>query len=80
MSFKFAVGQTVEYKPAQGTVDLFTVIQQMPEEFKAIDRKYRIKSVQEGFERIVMECDLTATDKPEKMYAVQAPNRRSGGR
>jgi hypothetical protein len=60
MSFKFAVGQAVEYKPAGAQVGLFRVTRQMPEEFQAIDRKYRIKSDHEGFERNVLECDLEA--------------------
>jgi hypothetical protein len=62
MGFKFTVGQPVEYKPAGGTVGLFTVIRQMPEEFRAVDRKYRIKGIHEGFERNVLECDLNASD------------------
>ena len=65
MGFKFVVGQPVEYKPAGENVGLFTVVRQMPEEFRAIDRKYRIKSNHEGFERNVLECDLSAADKPE---------------
>jgi len=60
MSFKFAVGQAVEYKPVGASVGLFKVTRQMPEEFQAIDRRYRIKSDHEGFERNVMECDLNA--------------------
>ena len=62
MGFKFIVGQPVEYKPAGGSVGLFTVVRQMPEEFRAVDRKYRIKSKNEGFERSVLECDLSASD------------------
>ena len=58
MSFKFSTGQAVEYKPTGGMLGLYTVIRQMPEEFRAFDRKYRIKSEQEGFERTVLECDL----------------------
>ena len=58
MSFKFSTGQAVEYKPNGGMLGLYTVIRQMPEEFRAFDRKYRIKSDQEGFERTVLECDL----------------------
>ena len=49
MTYKFAVGQAVEYKPTGAKVGLFKVIRQMPEEFQAIDRKYRIKSEHEGF-------------------------------
>jgi hypothetical protein len=44
MSFKFNVGQAVEYKPVGGIAGLYTVVRQMPEEFRAFDLKYRIKS------------------------------------
>jgi hypothetical protein len=79
MSFKFAVGQTVEYKPVGAKVGLFRVMRQMPEEFRSIDRRYRIKSEQEGFERNVLECDLNETTGPEENYAPMRPLRRSGG-
>ena len=79
MSFKFAVGQAVEYKPVGASVGLFKVTRQMPEEFQAIDRRYRIKSDHEGFERNVMECDLNETVGPEQAYAPSRPLRRSGG-
>lgn len=62
MGFKFAVGQPVQYKPAGENVGLFTVVRQMPEEFRAIDQKYRIQSIHEGFERNVLECDLSAAN------------------
>jgi hypothetical protein len=78
MDYKFAVGQTVEYKPIGGSVGLFTVVRQMPQEDGAIDRKYRIKNTREGYERSVLECDLTATENPESMYAVAGPLRRGG--
>lgn len=79
MSHKFAVGQAVEYKPTGAKVGLFKVIRQMPEEFQAIDRKYRIKSDHEGFERNVLECDLSASSRAEDEYAPLGPLRRSGG-
>ena len=79
MSFKFSTGQAVEYKPTGGMLGLYTVIRQMPEEFRAFDRKYRIKSEQEGFERTVLECDLQE-EKPESLYAKVLPMRRQGGR
>jgi hypothetical protein len=79
MSFKFAVGQAVEYKPAGAQVGLFRVTRQMPEEFQAIDRKYRIKSDHEDFERNVLECDLEAAVYAESAYAPARRLRRSGG-
>lgn len=69
MSFKYEVGQAVEYKPVGCNVALFVVTRIMPEEFQAVDRKYRIKSVEEGFERNVMECDLSPAALPENQYA-----------
>ena len=80
MDFKFAVGQMVEYKPiGRQQAGLFNVVRQMPEEFQAVDRRYRIKSAQESFERNVLECDLVAADKPPEAYAPLGPLRRSGG-
>jgi hypothetical protein len=79
MSFKYAVGQSVEYRPLCATIALFVVVRQMPEEFQAIDRRYCIKSAQEGFERNVMECDLSPSNIPEDRYDPPKPLRRSGG-
>jgi hypothetical protein len=79
MSFKFVVGQAVEYKPTGGMVRLYTVMRQMPEEFRAVDRKYRIKSEQEGFERNVLECDLRESELPQSHYAKVLPMRLQGG-
>ena len=59
MSFKFSVGQTVEFHPAGSkTKSLFKVVRHMPEEFQAFDRKYRIKGLESGAEWNVWECDL----------------------
>ena len=79
MSFKFAVGQAVEYKPPGGKVGLFKVVRRMPEEFRAIDRVYRVKSDSEGFERNVLECDLSERVNAEEAYEPMRPLRRSGG-
>jgi hypothetical protein len=49
MAHKFATGQAVEYKPIGAKVGVFRVVKQMPDEFGAIDFRYRIKSVQETF-------------------------------
>lgn len=68
MSYKFTVGQAVEYKPTGCGVGFFTVVRQMPEEYGAFDRKYHIKSEYEGFERNVLECDLTATFRSSVEY------------
>jgi hypothetical protein len=79
MAFKFSVGQAVEYRPIGAQVGYFTVVRQMPEEFQAVDRRYRIKSVHEGFERNVLECDLSPSIIPEEQYGPLKPLRRSGG-
>ena len=79
MAHKFYVGQAVEYKPMGGKVCYFTVVRQMPVEFQAIDLIYRIKSVQEGFERNVLECDLSPSVVPEDQYGPLKQIRRSGG-
>ena len=79
MGFKYAIGQPVEYKPLGANVALFVVTRLMPEEFQAIDRRYCIKSAQEGFERNVMECDLSPTIIPQEQYDPPMRLRRSGG-
>ena len=79
MSFKFTVGQAVEYKPTGAKPGLFKVMRQMPEEFRAVDRKYRIKSEHEGFERNVLECDLSEPTSADVDYAPIRRLRRSGG-
>ncbi len=78
MSFKFAVGQAVEYKPVGAKVGRFMVTRQMPEEPRSIDRRYRIKSEQEQFERNVLECDLNEATGADE-YPPMRPLRRSGG-
>jgi hypothetical protein len=77
--FKYAVGQAVEYHPIGANVALFVVVRQMPEEFQAPDRRYRIKSALEGFERNVMECDLSPSSIAQEHYDPPARLRRSGG-
>ena len=69
MGFKFAVGQTVGYKPAHGPISLCTIVKQIPQEDGQLDYRYRIKNQQGSFARNVSEHDLTATDKPENLYS-----------
>ena len=77
MAFKFSIGQAVEYKPRGQVAGLFEVIRHMPEEDGASDRKYRIKSLQEGFERTVHEFELQPADLTDGAYTVPAkPERR----
>jgi hypothetical protein len=68
MTYKFAVGQSVEFKPTRDKVGVFKVLRHMPDEFHAVDRKYRIKSEHESFERIVLECDLSASSMADYEY------------
>jgi hypothetical protein len=80
MAFKFFVGQAVEYKPLGNPAGLFEVIRHMPEEDSTSDRKYRIKSLKEGFERTVNEGDLSEADLREGAYPEPVKPPRAGGR
>jgi hypothetical protein len=77
MNFKFLVGQTVEFTPRGGKVGLFTVVRQMPEEYQALDRKYRIQG-QQGTEWSAFEYDLAASDKSPDEFAEPRPMRNTG--
>ena len=61
MSFKFVVGQAVDYTPPGEWAGHFLVVRQMPEEPPAVERNYHIKSDREGFQRNVLEHDLSAS-------------------
>ena len=63
MSHRFAVGETVDYRPTGGKLSAFRVVRQMPTEHLAVDLRYRIKSERETFERNVMECDLSSCQR-----------------
>jgi hypothetical protein len=66
MTFKFSVGQEVEYTPiGEKKAGLYTVTRQMPKEEQAIDLKYRIKSAAELYERNVLECQLNSQASAE---------------
>lgn len=80
MGFKYQVGESVEYKPVGAKLALFTVTRLMPEEFQAVDRRYFIKSVANGSERNVLECDLSRPALPEHEYDTKLVVRRFGGR
>ena len=66
MSFKYVVGEAVEYRPMGSKAGRSTVTRCMPEE--------------DSFERTVLECDLSATNIPLSNYAAVVPFRRIGGR
>jgi hypothetical protein len=77
MSFKFLVGQAVEYTPiGQKAAGLYKVTRQMPREERAIDLKYRIKSEVEAYERNVLECQLSSDVRPECEYVTSTPRLR----
>ena len=70
MSFKFFVGQTVEYTPiGERTADLYKIVRQMPEEEQAFDLRYLIQSESEAYARNVPECGLSSDVGPESEYA-----------
>jgi hypothetical protein len=61
MNFKFAVGADVGFNPPGKKPSKFKVLRHMPvEQQGSSTRKYRIKSLGEGFERAVSETELSA--------------------
>ena len=81
MSFKFLVGQAVEYTPlGEKKAGLYKVVRQMPLEEQAFDLRYRIKSDTEAYERNVLECQLSADVAAEGDYATMRSPRSRGSR
>jgi hypothetical protein len=79
MSFKFSVGQAVEYTPVgEKAAGLYKVMRQMPEEEQAFDLRYRIKSEAEAYERNVLECQLSSNVRRESEYATTKPRPSQG--
>ena len=79
MAFKFFVGQVVEYTPVGETkAGLYKIIRQMPEEERAIDARYLIKSEVEAYARNVAEYDLSSDVGPESEYTATRPRRPRG--
>jgi len=76
MSFKFVVGQRVEYKPlGERAARLYKIVSRMPKEENALDLRYRIKSDAEAYERNVLECQLSADIAAESEYPTTGPRR-----
>jgi hypothetical protein len=74
MSFKFVVGQAVEYTPiGKKKAGLFKVVRQMPKEDQAIDSYYRIKSETEAHERNVLECQLNPDPGADTSFTADTP-------
>lgn len=59
MTFKYPVGQLVEYTPPSEMPRLYRVSRQMPVEDAHIDLAYLIKPERQGLDRIVLECNLS---------------------
>ena len=79
MSFKFLVGQAVEYTPiGEKVAGFYKITRQMPVEERAFDLKYRIKSETEAYERNVLECQLSPDVRPECEYATTKPRPSHG--
>jgi len=79
MSFKFPVGQAVEYTPIGGkTAGLYRITRQMPKEEQAFDLRYQIKSEAEIYERNVLECQLSADVGAIGEYATPKPRLPKG--
>jgi len=79
MSFKFLIGQAVEYTPiGEKTAGRYTILRQMPKEEQAIDLKYIIKSEAEAYERNVLECQLSSDVGPESEYTTIKPRLSRG--
>ena len=79
MSFKFFVGQAVEYTPVgEKTAGLYKIVRQMPEEEQAFDLKYLIKSEAEAYERNVLECQLSSNVRADSDYTMTKPCRSQG--
>ena len=81
MSFKFLVGQAVEYTPiGEKKAGLYKITRQMPEEQQATDLRYRIKSESEVYERNVPECQLSSDVGAESEYIAVKPRPSQGSR
>ena len=79
MSFKFFVGQAVEYTPiGERTAGLYKIIRRMPQEEQAFDLRYRIKSEAEAYERNVLECQLSADVGAKSEYTTVKPRFSQG--
>jgi hypothetical protein len=79
MSFKFLVGQAVEYTPVgEKTAGLYKIVRQMPKEEQAFDLRYVIKSEAEIYARNVLECQLSSDVGAEREYATIKPRPSQG--
>jgi hypothetical protein len=71
MSFKFLVGQAVEYTPiGEHIAGLYKILRRMPNADRATDLQYRVKSDSEVFERNVPEIMLSSGESTEREYTL----------
>ena len=79
MSFKFLVGQAVEYTPiGEKKPGLFKIVRQMPLEDQSLDVYYRIKSETENHERNVAEGYLNPDRGNDNSLASIDPGESNG--
>jgi hypothetical protein len=79
MSFKFLVGQAVEYTPiGEKKPGRFKIVRQMPLEDHSIDVYYRIKSETESYERNVAEGHLNLDRVTDDTFASVDPGESNG--
>jgi hypothetical protein len=76
MPFKYKAGQIVEYTPSGDRPALYRVVRRMPVEDNQIDIAYLIKPELGGFERVVLECNLSGDVLTQKEYD-RMPSRRT---
>jgi hypothetical protein len=68
MPFKYPVGQLVEYTPPSEMPGLYRIARQMPVEDAHVDLAYLIKPERKGFDRVVLECNLSADVLSQEEY------------
>jgi hypothetical protein len=75
MTFKFPVGTLVEYTPPSEMPGLYRVTRQMPVEDSHVDLAYLITPERQGFNRVVLECNLSDDVLTQEEYD-RMPSRR----
>jgi hypothetical protein len=75
MTFKYPVGQLVEFAPPSEMPALYRIARQMPVEDGRIDLAYLIKPERQGFSRVVLECNLSDDVLSQEEYD-RMPTRR----
>jgi hypothetical protein len=75
MTFKYLVGQLVEFSPPSEMPALYRIARQMPVEDGRIDLAYLIKPERQGFSRVVLECNLSDDVLSQEEYD-RMPSRR----